>query len=101
MKLLKVPEGLENNKLNIYISKTSPQKVLQAYGKQFHTDFTKFLQLRSEEIVRGGRMVLILRSRSSLDPTCDDSNSFWELLTMSLLEMLKEVYGFCSFDYQN
>ncbi|KAK1435043.1 hypothetical protein QVD17_00801 [Tagetes erecta] len=88
--LSQVPKGLESSKLDIYISKTSPLNVLQAYGKQFHADFTKFLQLRYDEIVRGGRMVLILRSRSSLDPTCDDSNSFWELLTISLLQMLKE-----------
>ncbi|KAI7753639.1 hypothetical protein M8C21_010157 [Ambrosia artemisiifolia] len=88
--LSQVPEGLENNRLNIYIAKTSPLDVLQAYGKQFHTDFTKFLRLRHEEMIRGGRMVLTLRSRSSLDPTSDDSSSFWEILTTSLLEMLKE-----------
>ncbi|XP_076893650.1 benzoate carboxyl methyltransferase-like [Bidens hawaiensis] len=88
--LSKVCHGLENNKLNIYIAKTSPLNVLQAYGNQFHTDFTKFLQLRFEELVCGGCMVLTLRSRSSLDPTGDDSNSFWDLLTISLLEMLKE-----------
>ncbi|MFS7915580.1 putative theobromine synthase [Helianthus anomalus] len=33
--LSQVPEGLENNKQNIYIAKTSPLDVLQAYGKQF------------------------------------------------------------------
>ncbi|KAJ0941109.1 putative methyltransferase [Helianthus annuus] len=88
--LSQVPEGLENNRLNIYIAKTSPLDVLQAYGKQFHSDFTKFLQLRYEEIVRGGRMVLAFHSRSSLDPTNDECSTFWELLTMSLLEMLKE-----------
>ncbi|KAI3823332.1 hypothetical protein L1987_04767 [Smallanthus sonchifolius] len=88
--LSQVPEDLENNKLNIYIAKTSPLNVVQAYGKQFHIDFTKFLQLRSEEIVSGGHMVLTIRSRSSLDPTSDDCSSYWELLTISLLEMLKE-----------
>ncbi|KAJ0605750.1 putative methyltransferase [Helianthus annuus] len=88
--LSQVPEGVENNKLNIYIAKTSPPSVLQAYGKQFHTDFTKFLRLRYQEMIRGGRMVLTLRSRSSLDPASDDSSSFWEILTISLTEMLKE-----------
>ncbi|KAK1435039.1 hypothetical protein QVD17_00794 [Tagetes erecta] len=85
-----VPEDLESNKLNIYIAKTSPQNVVEAYGKQFHTDFTKFLQLRSKEIVHHGRMVLTLRGRSSLDPTSDDSSKFLEFLTKSLLEMVKE-----------
>ncbi|KAC9410949.1 hypothetical protein E3N88_45886 [Mikania micrantha] len=100
--LSQVPKGLENNKLNIYMAITSPLDVLQAYGKQFHTDFTRFLQLRSTEILRDGCMFLTLRSRSSLDPTRDDSScssldptrdnssSFWEFLTLSLLEMLKE-----------
>ncbi|KAI3704690.1 hypothetical protein L1987_74917 [Smallanthus sonchifolius] len=38
-------------------------------------------------------------SRSSLDPSSDDSNSFWELLTILLLEMLEECLeaGFHSF----
>ncbi|KAI7753637.1 hypothetical protein M8C21_010155 [Ambrosia artemisiifolia] len=85
-----VPKGIEDNKLNIYVSRTSPLNVMQAYENQFHTDFTKFLQLRSEEIVPGGRMVLTLRGRSSLDPTSDDYGSFWELLTISLREMLEE-----------
>ncbi|XP_076893646.1 putative methyltransferase TCM_000331 [Bidens hawaiensis] len=88
--LSQVPEGLENNMLNMYIAKTSPLDVLQAYGKQFNTDFTKFLRLRYEEMAQGGRMVLTFHSRSSLDPTKDECSTFWELLTMSLLEMLKE-----------
>ncbi|KAI3716590.1 hypothetical protein L1987_67572 [Smallanthus sonchifolius] len=88
--LSQVPEGLENNKLNIHIAETSPQNVLQAYEKQFHTDFTKFLQLRYEEVVHGGSMVLTLPCRSSLVPTSDYCTSFSELLTISLLEMLKE-----------
>ncbi|KAJ0941104.1 putative methyltransferase [Helianthus annuus] len=88
--LSQVPEGLENNKQNIYIAKTSPLDVLQAYGKQFQTDFTKFLQLRSEELVHDGRMVIVFQSRSSLDPTNDECRTLWELLTMSLLELLKE-----------
>ncbi|XP_076898235.1 benzoate carboxyl methyltransferase-like [Bidens hawaiensis] len=86
-----VPKGLESNKLNIYISKTSTLNVLQAYGKQFHTDFTKFLQLRSEEIVRDGRMVLTLPGRSKVDPSSDECWRLWDLLTISLLELLEEA----------
>ncbi|XP_076914126.1 S-adenosyl-L-methionine:benzoic acid/salicylic acid carboxyl methyltransferase 3-like [Bidens hawaiensis] len=89
--LSQVPKGLESNKLNIYISKASPLKVLQAYGKQFQTDFTKFLQMRSEEIVLGGHMVLTLPGRSKVDPTRDDCWSLWDLLTISLLELLQEA----------
>ncbi|KVH89257.1 hypothetical protein Ccrd_008755 [Cynara cardunculus var. scolymus] len=40
-------------------------------------DFRKFLKLRSEEIVCGGRMVLTFLGRSNADPTSDDDiNSF-------------------------
>ncbi|KAK9079202.1 hypothetical protein SSX86_000872 [Deinandra increscens subsp. villosa] len=89
--LSQVPEGLESNKLNIYISKTSPLNTLQAYGKQFHTDFTKFLQLRSEEMVCGGHMFLTLPGRTKVDPASDDDCwSLWDLLAKSLFEMLKE-----------
>ncbi|KAK1435044.1 hypothetical protein QVD17_00802 [Tagetes erecta] len=88
--LSQVPEGLENNKLNIHIAYTSPQNVLQAYRNQFHSNFTKFLRLRSKELVRGGRMVLTLPTRSSLDPASDYCSSFSEIFTISLLEMLKE-----------
>ncbi|KAK1429238.1 hypothetical protein QVD17_11444 [Tagetes erecta] len=85
-----VPQGLEGNKSNIYISKTSPPSVFQAYKKQFRSDFTKFLQLRYEEMVRGGHMVLTLPGRRKVDPTTDDCWSLWDLLTKSLLELLKE-----------
>ncbi|KAI3823333.1 hypothetical protein L1987_04768 [Smallanthus sonchifolius] len=88
--LFQVPEGLEDNKLNIHIAKTSPLNVSQAYGNQFRIDFTNFLQLRSEEMVCGGHMVLTIPSRSTVDPTCDDGCDFWELLTISLIDMLKE-----------
>ncbi|KAJ0848664.1 putative methyltransferase [Helianthus annuus] len=88
--LSQVPEGLESNKLNLYISKTSSLNVLQAYGKQFHADFTKFLELRYEEIVCGGHMFITLPGRSKVDPASDDCWSLWDLLTKSLLELLKE-----------
>ncbi|KAI7724521.1 hypothetical protein M8C21_023975, partial [Ambrosia artemisiifolia] len=86
----KVPKGLESNALNIYMAKTSPPNVFQAYGKQFETDFTKLLQLRSQEIVCGGRMVLTLVGRSLADPTSDDGCCIWELLAQSLLDMVRE-----------
>ncbi|KAK1431556.1 hypothetical protein QVD17_08016 [Tagetes erecta] len=88
--LSQVPQGLENNGLNIYMAKTSPPNVYQAYAKQFHTDFTKFLQMRSEEVVRGGSMVLTLIGRSEVDPTTEDSCALLELLGQSLVEMLTE-----------
>ncbi|KAM0024363.1 putative methyltransferase [Helianthus debilis subsp. tardiflorus] len=88
--LSQVPEGLETNALNIYMAKTSPPSVFQAYGKQFKTDFTKFLQMRSQELVCGGHMVLTFAGRSVADPTSDDGCCLWELLAQSLLDLVKE-----------
>ncbi|KAK1420524.1 hypothetical protein QVD17_22194 [Tagetes erecta] len=88
--LSQVPEDLENNKLNIYMAKTSHPNVFQAYGNQFKTDFTKFLQMRSKEIIRGGRMVLTFVGRSVADPTSEDGCRVWNLLAQSLIDMVKE-----------
>ncbi|KAI7754715.1 hypothetical protein M8C21_009475 [Ambrosia artemisiifolia] len=88
--LSQVPTGLENNGSNIYMAKTSPPNVFLAYGKQFHTDFTKFLQLRSEELVLGGSMILTLPCRSIVDPTSDDSVAINELLAQSLVDLSNE-----------
>ncbi|XP_071694167.1 S-adenosyl-L-methionine:benzoic acid/salicylic acid carboxyl methyltransferase 3-like [Rutidosis leptorrhynchoides] len=88
--LSQVPEGLENNKSNIYMAKASPSNVFQAYQNQYYTDFTKFLQLRSKEIVCGGRMVLTFNGRRRADPTSDDCCSAWELIAIVLVDMVKE-----------
>lgn len=88
--LSQVPRGLENNTSNIYMAKTSPPNVFQAYAKQFNTDFTNFLQLRSEELVCNGRMVLTVVGRSIVDPISDDGCRHLELLAQSLLDMVKE-----------
>ncbi|XP_039141259.1 S-adenosyl-L-methionine:benzoic acid/salicylic acid carboxyl methyltransferase 3-like [Dioscorea cayenensis subsp. rotundata] len=63
MWLSQVPLGIENggvniNKGNIYISRTSPPIVSRSYLEQFKRDFLSFLQFRSQEIVNGGQMVL-------------------------------------------
>lgn len=88
--LSQVPEKLENNKGKIFISKSSPPGVHEAYLKQFQKDFSTFLQLRSEEIIPNGRMVLTFGTRSAADPTTDDSSFTWDLLAKSLLDMAAE-----------
>lgn len=65
--------------------------MFKAYAKQFYKDFTKFLQMRAKEIVRGGCMVLTIVGRCIVDPTSDDCCSFWELLAQALLDLVKEV----------
>ncbi|WOH14522.1 hypothetical protein DCAR_0934041 [Daucus carota subsp. sativus] len=88
--LSQVPEKLGNNKGNIYISKTSPPGVSEAYAEQYRTDFSKFLRLRSEEVVPGGRMVLTLAARSISDPTSKEFCCKWELLAKALQDMSDE-----------
>uniref|UniRef100_A0A5B7AMR4 Uncharacterized protein n=1 Tax=Davidia involucrata TaxID=16924 RepID=A0A5B7AMR4_DAVIN len=88
--ILQVPESLKHNKGNIYMTKTSPPDVFEAYLKQFQRDFSTFLSLRSEEIIPAGRMVLTFLGRSIADPTSKDCHFLSELLEKSLLDMVAE-----------
>ncbi|XP_021908389.1 salicylate carboxymethyltransferase [Carica papaya] len=92
--LSKVPPGIYDeqgrsiNKDNIYISETSPEAVSHAYSNQFHLDFSLFLQSRSQEVVVGGKMVIILLGRAG-PPHVDRGNSFfWKLLSQSLANLV-------------
>ncbi|XP_021624988.2 salicylate carboxymethyltransferase [Manihot esculenta] len=85
-----VLEGIENNKGNIYISKTSPKNVFEAYLDQFQKDFSLFLCCRAKELKSKGQMILTLLGRSTSDPACNDCIQFWYLLAQSLLEISRE-----------
>ncbi|KOM49141.1 hypothetical protein LR48_Vigan07g284500 [Vigna angularis] len=91
-----VPGGLEDgsgralNKGKMYISKSSPQCVLDAYSQQFQNDFSSFIASRSHEMVTGGRMVLSFMGRTTMDPTSDHSCYQWELLARSLMTMVSQ-----------
>ncbi|KAL0376759.1 UNVERIFIED_CONTAM: Salicylate carboxymethyltransferase [Sesamum calycinum] len=76
-------QGVSLNRKSIYITKNSPAQVCEAYAKQFRQDFSLFLNCRSQEVVRGGRMVLLLTGRSSPDFYCKDNIFLWELLYQS------------------
>lgn len=93
-------EGRSINKGSIYISESSPPEVSQAYSRQFQEDFSLFLRSRSEELVVGGRMVLILLGRSGPNHV-DRGNSFlWKLLTRSFAILVSQViFLFSSFSY--
>ncbi|XP_022740808.1 salicylate carboxymethyltransferase-like [Durio zibethinus] len=88
--LSKVPPALYDehgrsiNKGNVYISESSPPSVSQAYWNQFQEDFSLFLKSRSEELVTGGRMVLILLGRIGQDHVDRGNSFFWEILSRSL-----------------
>lgn len=95
--LSQVPASLDSkastalNKGKIYISKSSPQCVLDAYSLQFQNDFSLFLKSRAEEVVPGGRMVLSFMGRPTSDPTSEQSCYQWELLAHALMSMVLEV----------
>ncbi|XP_009800641.1 probable methyltransferase TCM_000331 isoform X1 [Nicotiana sylvestris] len=88
--LSQVPKGLESNKGSIFISKSSPPQVLEAYFKQFEKDFSSFLHFRSQELISGGHMVLVCVGRNSPDPKSYDSCCLMDLLTKSLLHLAAE-----------
>ncbi|CAN0919241.1 Probable methyltransferase TCM_000336 [Linum grandiflorum] len=88
--LSKVPPGLYDeegksiNKGNIYIAESSPPAVSRAYVEQFQSDFSMFLRFRAEELVGGGRMVLILTGRIGHDHVDRGNSLLWQLLSRSL-----------------
>ncbi|XVE86050.1 hypothetical protein DITRI_Ditri18aG0005200 [Diplodiscus trichospermus] len=86
--LSKLPNGIENNKGNVYMGRSSPPNVFKAYAEQFERDFTKFLSLRSKEIITQGRMVLTCMGRKNSDPSKEDSG--WDVLAQSLLDLVQE-----------
>lgn len=94
--LSQIPAGLESNarqhlnKGKVYISRSSPRSVLDAYSLQFQNDFSLFIKSRSEELVPGGRMVLSFMGRGSDDPTTQDSCYHWELLAQAIMTLVRE-----------
>ncbi|XVF15801.1 hypothetical protein REPUB_Repub09cG0187600 [Reevesia pubescens] len=87
--LSKVPDGVENNKWNVYMARSSPPNVFNAYAKQFGEDFSLFLRMRSEEIKSGGCMILTLNGRSNPDPSTEEFTG-WDLLAESLSDLVSE-----------
>nr|AMJ39530.1 SABATH methyltransferase 6 [Bixa orellana] len=87
--LSKVPENLENNKRNINMGRTSPPNVFRAYAEQFKKDFSKFLGLRSQEIMPGGRMLLTFQGRRLADAS-KDTYYMWEIMKDALLDLVAE-----------
>ena len=99
-KVMQVPPGLKDeqdrsiNKGHIYISESSPPQVSQAYFKQFQEDFNLFLRSRSDELVVGGQMVLILLGRKGQDHVERGNSFLWELLSLSFAKLVSEVRTF-------
>ncbi|KAF5179689.1 Salicylate carboxymethyltransferase, partial [Thalictrum thalictroides] len=87
--LSQVPQGIENNKGNVYLARTSPSNVYKAYAEQFNRDFSVFLSSRSKEMMIGGCMVItIVGTRSSDTPS--KHCYFWEVFSKTLRDMVSE-----------
>ena len=88
----KVPEGLEKNKMGVYITSSSPLSEYKAYLNQFQKDFNTFLRMRSEEMVSNGRMVITLLGRNTIDdPLYRDCCHHLTLVSDSLRDLVFEV----------
>ncbi|XP_010254768.1 PREDICTED: salicylate carboxymethyltransferase [Nelumbo nucifera] len=83
-------KGQSKNKGQIYISKASPPSVSDAYLMQFREDLSLFLKSRSEELMPGGRMVLVFLGRRGQDHLERGNAFLWELLARSLAVMVAQ-----------
>ncbi|KAI9113662.1 hypothetical protein K1719_015589 [Acacia pycnantha] len=94
--LSRVPEGLYDeqgrpmNRGGVYITERSPEAVVEAYYKQFQKDFSSFLRSRSEEVVVGGRMVLIFLGRRGPQHVDRGNSILWEILTRSFATLVSK-----------
>ncbi|XP_061360096.1 probable methyltransferase TCM_000336 [Gastrolobium bilobum] len=83
-------QGRSLNKGCVYISELSPAVVPEAYLQQFQQDFSLFLRSRSEELVVGGRMVLIFLGRRGPEHVDRGNSFFWEILSRSFVILVSQ-----------
>ncbi|KAK6804195.1 hypothetical protein RDI58_001979 [Solanum bulbocastanum] len=69
---------------------TSPSSVLKAYSKQYERDFATFLKYRSEELVKGGRMVLTIPCRENEHQLSNACRFMLEPLAITLKDLVTE-----------
>eukprot|EP00253_Pinus_taeda_P011249 PITA_11249 len=88
------PEILEKNSVAWNKGKIfceGSQAVGEAYFRQYQRDFNAFLRARAEELVRGGRIFLVLMGRTSRDPSDQGFLAFpWETLGSSLNDLVSQ-----------
>ncbi|KAL5200601.1 hypothetical protein ABZP36_021804 [Zizania latifolia] len=89
--LSKAPEDLKEARIPMYdadehLRLSRRAIVADAYARQFRKDFTRFLSLRAQELVPGGRMVISLFGRCSDNPT-SISNQAWQVVAVALNDM--------------
>ncbi|CAI9091411.1 OLC1v1026442C1 [Oldenlandia corymbosa var. corymbosa] len=92
--LSQVPRGLvmesgmpKNKGKSICAIKTSPSNVHQAYVDQFTRDFTTFLRMRSQEMVKYGQLLLTFLCQDSEEV---EGSHYLLLMGMALSDMVTE-----------
>ncbi|EMS66346.1 Salicylate O-methyltransferase [Triticum urartu] len=92
----RLPDGLEGKKRsypnegNIGIGATTPPCVVKMYKEQFQKDMLLFLQLRHEELVANGQMVLTFLGRKHDDVYRASLNRLYGLLSQSVQSLVEE-----------
>jgi hypothetical protein len=64
---------------------------VKQFQEQFHKDFSLFLKLRHEELVYGGKMVLVFLGRKDEDVYNGDLNQLFGLVARSLQSLVLKV----------
>uniref|UniRef100_A0A0D9WPX5 Jasmonate O-methyltransferase n=1 Tax=Leersia perrieri TaxID=77586 RepID=A0A0D9WPX5_9ORYZ len=90
--LSEAPEDLKMKSIPAYdvdadVRRERRALVVGAYARQFRKDFMLFLQMRAIELVPGGRMVLSLAGRRSVDFASKFTHA-WESVAMILCDMV-------------
>lgn len=95
IKKKQAPDDLKEGKIPMYdmvehLRVSRRAAVGDAYARQFRKDFTRFLSLRAQELVTGGRMVISLYGRCSENPI-SRSNQAWQVVAVALNDMASRV----------